>query len=66
LAWRAASWIASVVSFLFTTSRIRSLPLSIAIVSDLLPRLARILPSSGVTVAARTELKLTRVSSKRS
>ena len=44
----------------------RSLPLSMAIVRDLLPRLARMRPSSGVTVAARTELTLTRVSSKRS
>ena len=44
----------------------RSLPLSMAIVSDLLPRLARIRPSSAVTVAARTELTLTRVPSKRS
>ena len=57
---------ASVVSFLFTTSRIRSLPLSMAMVSERLPRLARIRPKSGVTVAALTELTLTRVPSKRS
>ena len=44
----------------------RSLPLSIAIVSDLLPLPARVDASSGVTVAARTELTLTRRSSKRS
>ena len=57
---------ASVVSFLFTTSRIRSLPLSMAMVRERLPRLARIRAKSGVTVAARTELTLTRMSSKRS
>ena len=41
----------------------RSLPLSIAIVSDLLPRLASISANCGVTVAALTELALTLVPS---
>ena len=39
--------------------RILSLPLSTAIVIDLLPRLARLRLNSGVTVDARTELRLT-------